>query len=199
MSIGLFQKNFKQGGWGHIYFSKRPPGIFRFIILPFTKQAFTPANSAKLCDTYLVKIPRSKNQDPCHGNSTWVFPENSCKFHLFFNWPLEFSHFLSSKPLGNLCPQSSCHLGWGRRLSRGFNLLTCSEFFWNSPLLSEVLGSHIGEVTTPELSSSRKGGFSYRQLGKLLKTMYQYAFRRAPSKNVPMRPSTYQKTWWSIF
>ena len=37
------------------------------------------------------------------------------------------------------------------------------------------------------------------QLGKLLKTTYRSSFRRAPSKKVSTRPSTYQKTRWSTF
>ena len=37
------------------------------------------------------------------------------------------------------------------------------------------------------------------QLGKLLKTTYRSSFRRAPSKKVSIRPSTYQKTRWSTF
>ena len=37
------------------------------------------------------------------------------------------------------------------------------------------------------------------QLGKLLKTTYRSAFRRAPLKDVPIRLLTYQKARWSTF
>ena len=76
------------------------------------KQAFTPGNSAKLCDT-----PRKfQVQKPRPLETIWFFLVHSWKFHFFLDWPLEFPHVLSWIPLEIPCP--------GR---------PCFDFFWNSP------------------------------------------------------------------
>ena len=50
---GLFSKNSKQGGEGlriYIPFRKNSLGIFEICHFTLRKHAFTPANSAELCD-----------------------------------------------------------------------------------------------------------------------------------------------------
>ena len=42
-------------------------------------------------------------------------------------------------------------------------------------------------------------GCTKNSQAKLLKTTYRSAFPRVPTKNVSIRPSTYQKTRWSTF
>ena len=80
------------------------------------------------------------------------------KFHFFINWPLEFP--CSSIPLEIPCSPHPCHL---------FGL----DFFWNSPLLLVCfhieLGSHLKQVTTVLLSSSRAGSsiFKTANIGRL--------------------------------
>ena len=51
----------------------------------------------------------------------WVFLEHPWKFCFFFNWPQEFPHILSSKPLQNVLNPPVCF------------------FFWNSPMSMSIL------------------------------------------------------------
>ena len=62
------------------------------------KQAFTPGNSAKLCDTpWKFQGPKP---GPGHGNHT-IFSCTPLEILLFFNWPLEFPNVLSSIPMSS--------------------------------------------------------------------------------------------------
>ena len=97
---GLFQIKSKQSGlegvgWG-LTFLKKIPEIFRFLTLV----CLCHWNFIYFWKFHKTVIPtgisKAKNQDPCHGNSTWLFlgqpwPGNST----FFHWPLrnlEFPH-----------------------------------------------------------------------------------------------------------
>ena len=88
-----------------IYFSEKPPlEILDLWFYPYKfqrKQAFTPGNSPKFCNTpwkFQSQKPRPM-EIPLE-----FFLEHPWKFCYFFHWPLEFPHFLSSVPLGIPCP-----------------------------------------------------------------------------------------------
>ena len=103
---GLFQKKSKQGEQGveDILFWKALPEILDLWLYPKKfqrKKAFTPGNSANLCDTPL-EIPKWKTKT--HGNSALVFLEHPWSLLLFFFRPLEFLRFFF-KTLEVPCPQ----------------------------------------------------------------------------------------------
>ena len=96
---GLFQKKSKQGEQGveDILFWKALPEILDLWLYPKKfqrKKAFTPGNSANLCDTPL-EIPKWKTKT--HGNSALVFLEHPWSLLFFFLDPWNFYVF-SSRP-----------------------------------------------------------------------------------------------------
>ena len=90
--------NKEEGSWGYIYFSENPPGIFRFVTLYLKKvrrkQAFTPRNSAKLCDT----TKKFQGQKPGPMEISHDFFLNTPGNSAFFRWCLEFPHAYFNAP-----------------------------------------------------------------------------------------------------
>ena len=97
--------NKEEGSWGYIYFSENPPGIFRFVTLYLKKvsrkQAFTPRNSAKLCDT----TKKFQGQKPGPMEISHDFFLNTPGNSAFFFVDAWNFHMLTSMPLEIPCPQ----------------------------------------------------------------------------------------------
>ena len=119
LSIGLFQKNSKQGGWW-MYYSEIPPsGIFRFVTLSLEIPEKISFHLLEIL-RHALEIPRSKTKT--QENFTLVFlyktPINSTSF-LIGPWNFHVS-FLQYPWSGN---------------SMYSTLGPCLDSFWNSPLL----------------------------------------------------------------
>ena len=104
--IWLFQTKIQMGEF-RIYFFQKNLGIFRFVTLPLEIPECSSVHPRKFCKTvwHQLEIPRSKTKT--HANSTQVPHEHPWKFHFLFNWPLEFPHSFSLKPLEIPWPQHS--------------------------------------------------------------------------------------------
>ena len=108
--MGYSRKNPNRGL--RIFFSEKPPlEILDLSLTPrnFGEKKLLPLEVLQICVTPLG------NSD--HGNSALVFLEHPWNFHFFFNWPLEFPHVFSWRPLEIPGPQ-----------------LPVWIFFWNSPM-----------------------------------------------------------------
>ena len=122
LSIGLFQKNSKQGGWW-MYYSEIPPsGIFRFVTLSLEipeKTSFHLLEILQNCVPRLGNL-KVKNQDPRKFTLVFLYktPINSTSF-LIGPWNFHVS-FLQYPWSGN---------------SMYSTLGPCLDSFWNSPLL----------------------------------------------------------------
>ena len=132
--IGAGYSRKKQRRGLRIYFAEIPPGNFKFVTLLLEipeKKSFHPWKFSKIL-WHTLEIPRSKNKT---HEIPRVFAWTA--FCFFFNWPLEFQHFLSSIPLEIPFPQ-----------------LPCLDFFWNSPF-----GKVVPEIFQYVNFSTPKRGF----------------------------------------
>ena len=116
-----------------ITFWKSPVKFFNLSLYPKKvqrKQAFTPGNSAKLCDTpWKFQGPKPR---PGHGNHTF-FSCTPLEILLFFNWPLEFPNVLSSVPLEIPCLQPPALFGFSGSLGqKPIHLLKIVSVNWRA-------------------------------------------------------------------
>ena len=123
------------GGDEYILFWKPPTKFLDLSLYPMKfqrKQASTPGNSAKFCDTPW----KFQSQKPRSMEITWLFLVHSWKFHFFFNWPIEFTRF--SIPLEIPCPQPPIWIfpGIGRVLAKN---LPKSSLKWQFLLVQKKL------------------------------------------------------------
>ena len=104
------------GGDEYILFWKPPTKFLDLSLYPMKfqrKQASTPGNSAKFCDTPW----KFQNQKPRSMEITWLFLVHSWKFHFFFNWPIEFTRSFFNTTGNSMSSTPYMDFSWNRKSS----------------------------------------------------------------------------------